>query len=352
MNKYTNTWLDIIRSFAILFVLISHSRGFLIEKYPFLQFLKFGGFIGVELFFVLSGFLIGQILYKLSLHFSFNSLKVFFVRRWLRTLPNYYFYLFICLILSLLEIRENISYDFFKYLFFSQNLFSRHPSFFGEAWSLAIEEVFYIFFPIFISILLSFKIKPINSIIILGVSIIIFCTAYRLHLSTNPVLQWDADIRKIVFLRLDSIMIGVLASLLFIKNKKFITSKFLLFPLFFIFIFSIFYSGINTLDSLNSSPFAKSFLFNLTSLGCLGFLLIGYNLKFNPSIVRISNFFANISFSAYLSNLSIYFLINKFLIFDIHIKFIIFFPLVIITSYFSYIYLEQKILAYRDKKWV
>ncbi|WP_369690182.1 acyltransferase family protein [Pseudomonas sp. AU12215] len=54
-----NQWLDICRSLAISLVLLSHGRHFLTPAFPAAQNFKFGGFLGVELFFVLSGFLIG-----------------------------------------------------------------------------------------------------------------------------------------------------------------------------------------------------------------------------------------------------------------------------------------------------
>ena len=57
-----NNWLDICRGLAIMLVLLSHGRTFLIPIDSSFQFFKFGGFLGVELFFVLSGFLIGSIL--------------------------------------------------------------------------------------------------------------------------------------------------------------------------------------------------------------------------------------------------------------------------------------------------
>jgi peptidoglycan/LPS O-acetylase OafA/YrhL len=88
--------LDLVRALAIILVLLSHSRNLLISFYPGLDFLKAGGFFGVELFFVLSGFLIGGILIKdIQAGFDFGILKNFWKRRWLRTLPNYYLFLII-----------------------------------------------------------------------------------------------------------------------------------------------------------------------------------------------------------------------------------------------------------------
>jgi peptidoglycan/LPS O-acetylase OafA/YrhL len=81
--------LDVFRAVAILFVLIGHS----FENAKILPEIKvFGrlGIVGVELFFVLSGFLIGSIIMRLIDEKRFHTLgdiSAFWKRRWLRTLP-------------------------------------------------------------------------------------------------------------------------------------------------------------------------------------------------------------------------------------------------------------------------
>lgn len=87
--------LDAVRTFAILLVLMSHSR-FL--NHHFIELYRIGnlGYLGVELFFVLSGFLIGQILItSFEKDSSLKSLFDFWLKRWIRTLPNYYLFLII-----------------------------------------------------------------------------------------------------------------------------------------------------------------------------------------------------------------------------------------------------------------
>ncbi|WP_328705635.1 acyltransferase family protein [Aeromonas caviae] len=61
-----NQWLDVCRASAILLVLLSHGRRLLLPIFPDAQLFKFGGFLGVEIFFVLSGFLIGSIIIEKS----------------------------------------------------------------------------------------------------------------------------------------------------------------------------------------------------------------------------------------------------------------------------------------------
>ena len=98
--------LDLLRCLAISGVLLSHSLYFIYPHVPALNLGVLGsyhlyhlghlGFYGVELFFVLSGFLIGGLLIRQESHLSRSSeLTRFYLRRWFRTLPNYYLFIII-----------------------------------------------------------------------------------------------------------------------------------------------------------------------------------------------------------------------------------------------------------------
>src|SRR5659263_324332 len=94
--------LDILRALAIMFVVIEYGSYLLPQKLRTIS--DFFVFDGVSIFFVLSGFLIGGILIKLidKNGFNFSILKTFWIRRWYRTLPNYFLILIALCIINLL----------------------------------------------------------------------------------------------------------------------------------------------------------------------------------------------------------------------------------------------------------
>ena len=122
--------LDVARTIAILFVVLTHSAALfpsLNQAYrPLIRY--FLGLQGVELFFVLSGFLIGTILiktYEQTDNFDFTVVKIFWKKRWFRTLPNYYLFLAIYYFFAFVK---NKALGDGSYLFFLQN-FSRKTNF-------------------------------------------------------------------------------------------------------------------------------------------------------------------------------------------------------------------------------
>ncbi len=142
--------LDLMRAIAIVLVVFSHITWILPNAHGFIpDLMSVAGVLGVELFFVLSGFLIGRIIYKLFLSsdFGFKSVLHFWVRRWFRTLPNYYLALILNIVIAIyigLSLPDNL----FRYFIFLQNFNSEMPFLFIESWSLSIEEFAYILGPL------------------------------------------------------------------------------------------------------------------------------------------------------------------------------------------------------------
>jgi len=144
--------LDGLRGIAILSVMLFHADA------PFLK----GGFLGVDLFFVLSGFLITSLLVAEFDTYGTISLKDFYIRRILRLIPALMLLLLVFCLLSFLLLtseKANRNYvDALISLAYVSNwarAFSMHPpDYLGHTWSLSIEEQFYILWPIVLLCLL------------------------------------------------------------------------------------------------------------------------------------------------------------------------------------------------------
>jgi peptidoglycan/LPS O-acetylase OafA/YrhL len=148
--------LDGIRGLAILAVLVTHS----VPRLPATglgywcnQLIELGTF-GVDLFFVLSGFLITGIL--LDSKDAPNYFRNFYARRFLRLFPVYYLYLiFIALLLPAIHRAihthmPDFGGNWWWFLLYSCNLKPDHAAndaYLGHFWSLAVEEQFYLVWP-------------------------------------------------------------------------------------------------------------------------------------------------------------------------------------------------------------
>lgn len=218
--------LDLLRAFAILFVVAEHGLS-LLDPYVYGYRLGYFDFDGVSLFFVLSGFLIGKILLKEINRpdFGVKALQNFWVRRWMRTLPNYLLIL-VLLISAYRWFGLPVADHVLPYFFFSQNLAWPHPKFFGEAWSLSIEEWFYLSIPL--PFLLTSQLKFLDRrrlilfvifFVIFSVMMLRFYRAY--HYDYSSLAEWDGGLRKQVITRLDSLMYGVAGAYLSLYKSEF-----------------------------------------------------------------------------------------------------------------------------------
>lgn len=130
--------MDFLRAAAILLVVLGHT----VLSYgspKALAPLQFGG-TGVDLFFVLSGWLLGCQLFKELTIKNKVNIKKFWIRRWMRTLPAYYSVLLLSIIQQYLT-KDDVSFPW-EYFIFVQNYFDL--TFFTISWSLSVEEQFYL----------------------------------------------------------------------------------------------------------------------------------------------------------------------------------------------------------------
>jgi peptidoglycan/LPS O-acetylase OafA/YrhL len=215
--------LDLMRALAIIFVMVGHS--IILDKantnFPFIPMIN-----GVELFFVLSGFLIGGILLKMfqkSESFGLRTISTFWVRRWFRTLPNYY----LVLLLNIAAVYFGIiNGDFsqfsWKFFLFLQNFSGPFTGFFLESWSLTIEEWFYLLFPIILGVIsfLLILMKRGKKTIFLSAICVFLLIPFLIRLFKASQMNVDSywlavGIFKVVIFRIDSIALGLFGA--FIK---------------------------------------------------------------------------------------------------------------------------------------
>jgi len=202
--------LDVLRATAALMVVIAHGMMYAGATIPALIL---PGVIlatlGVEIFFVLSGFLIAPGLFAVAE--GRMSASRFWLRRAWRTLPSYYIFLAINWLIFAWFASDrvpNISYGVF-----SQSLITPPTSaFFAESWSLAVEEWFYL--SAAVAAVLSFRFggkRGAHFRLWLWILVVLSPVA-RAVWSVAQGYEWDAGLRKLTLFRLDAIAIGVLTA--------------------------------------------------------------------------------------------------------------------------------------------
>ncbi|HLP53422.1 MAG TPA: acyltransferase [Fluviicola sp.] len=216
INQERLNGLDHLRALAIIIVFLFHYfilSGGQPEWLP--EFAKFG-WTGVDLFFVLSGFLITSQLLSQVKKGKNISLKEFYAKRFFRIIPAFLVVLLLYFLVPLFREKEALP-PLWKFLTFTQNfgLDLKNHGTFSHAWSLCVEEHFYLFLPLILIFLQQLKrLKNAYRVII-----VLFLTGLAIRfyvyesLSQNgevdPVL-WYRYIYYPTYNRLDGLLVGVL----------------------------------------------------------------------------------------------------------------------------------------------
>jgi peptidoglycan/LPS O-acetylase OafA/YrhL len=137
--------LDTLRALAIVLVMLHHYVVFVTHDNTF-GWLGEIGWTGVDLFFALSGYLIGNQIFAALRSEAGFSLKSFYARRLLRTLPNFYVVLALYYLWPWFRGSAELL-PLWKFLTFTQNYQLEPGTAFSHAWSLSIEEQFYLLLP-------------------------------------------------------------------------------------------------------------------------------------------------------------------------------------------------------------
>ena len=214
--------LDVLRGVAILLVLVRHSPigapHAVLLKYPF-SVVWHLGWTGVDLFFVLSGFLIGGLLFHEIATRQSLDIKRFIIRRGFKIWPSYYLNIvigtFLVFILLHRDIGETVREVLPNFLHV-QNYFFRADTpvyrVLGPTWSLAIEEHFYLLLPLVLYFVTKGKILPLRRMDLVPPLIIgVIALSIIFRGVMIGVIGFDADSHgRQTHLRIDGLAFGVL----------------------------------------------------------------------------------------------------------------------------------------------
>jgi len=353
--------IDGIRFFSIILVIFYHTKTTNIFN---------SGYLGVDIFFVISGYLITSIiLNEYNLNKKFNLLK-FIERRCRRIIPAIILVTGLVFIISILfffgydKVFKLHLEQIFRSIFFISN-FIRYDYFAPDqdfkilfhTWSLSIEMQLYVFFSILFLFLIKFQKKIQISVLL----ILFFITAFLTQSGANLKFHFPFIEKEVFFFnqpywanfyspisRIFEFLFGVFASYFFLylnkfENKKnlYLNNSLSFIGIFLILISLYFFNETTTHPSVFTLP---------TLLGT--FLLIVYSTKdtilnkfFSISFI---SYFGKLSYSAYLFHVPILFLIN-FYILDLtpYLKNILLLFITFFFSHFSYNYVEK---IFRGKK--
>lgn len=356
--------LDFLRGIAIILVLMRHQLLF--------QFTKTMGWIGVDLFFVLSGFLVSGLLFKEYLKFGTIKPKLFLIRRGFKIYPLYFLTYLLYLIPILIKNKLELK-GFLSDLFFIQNYVNGWGYAYSASWSLAVEEHFYFTFALLLWFGIKYKIfnfkillnsKNISKFEIFILIMFLLCLFFRIR---NSVYFPELISKNITMthLRIDSLLAGVFVSYWYYFKNELLNKFFIKYKLVLIITSIVLLSFTPFKDQLDST-FVTTIGFTMLYIS-FSIILIYFLLQNNINqqlnkifTLKIVNFVSKIGFSSY----SIYIihtfvnyifnLLNSIVFNSTLNNFILFFTTSII-SIFTGIYMtlniEKYFLKIRDKKY-
>ena len=311
-----------LRAFSVLLVFFYHLKIDFFEN----------GYLGVDVFFVISGYVITQSIYSDYLKNKRVDLKNFYLKRLKRILPNLVFILSVTYLFYLIFGPPEISLwnDYLSSIFGISNfyyLYSDKGYFynifdnpFAHSWSLGVEEQFYLIYPFLIFIFFKvyknkkfFELSLIILILISFASSFIFFKKYPdISFYFSPLRFWE---------------LGV-GCLFFFINSKILKKRYVAI-IFLISLFMIIFTNV----------IQNMILKNLLSVLTAGLFIVSYK-----KVKFVENFFfqylGKISYSFYLWHLPIIFFLNIYLSNDVYI---IFFSLILtfFFSIFTFNYIES-----------
>jgi peptidoglycan/LPS O-acetylase OafA/YrhL len=288
MYKKNNQFIDCLRALSVFFVIIYH----------YFPSISQNGYLGVDIFFVISGFVITKSIIEKNF-FTVSGIIFFYRKRILRLFPSIILVIILFLLLSVLFVSRP-DYEVFLtakysivglsniYLFhINQDYFSINNELnpFSHMWSLSVEEQFYLIYPIIVYFFLTNKhIKNyFNFFLVLFFFISLF--SYLLLKLNHSLLTFYLTPFRIWQIMAGAIAYRLFANLIFLKSKK------ILFSIFFLLIFIFFFKFEKNIDF---------FLSSIVTIFTFIILINLYELTKVPKIFNIFSYIGKLSFSLYL----------------------------------------------------
>jgi peptidoglycan/LPS O-acetylase OafA/YrhL len=198
--------LDLLRGIAIIFVLFRHSN---LED----NIIKDFGWLGVDLFFVLSGFLVSGLIFREYKRLGKVNLKRFLIRRGFKIYPPFYIFMVVGVFVhffktdSFPQLKHILSEAFYVQSYL--------PRIWNHTWSLAVEEHFYLGLAILVFIAIKSKVLP-NQKLIISFLLILLTSTFLMRLYVSYPHRHEQSFSFVeTHLRSDGIIIGVLISYLY-----------------------------------------------------------------------------------------------------------------------------------------
>jgi peptidoglycan/LPS O-acetylase OafA/YrhL len=343
-NKNRISSLDIFRGVAIIIVVLFH--------FDYLNL----GYLGVDLFFVISGLLVSRPLLNSLKNDEKISFWKFFLSRGFKIWPSFYFFIFLASVIAIFAFNpisptKIIDLNYLpRYLFFYKN-YSPPPHFwtFDHIWSLCVEEHFYILLPLIFIILDYLRLNKKNTIFFTIVLLVVFGIASKLVGYITKFAEYPSYTNN----RIDALSLGVLISYIRIYNQgisRNIYLKAICISLGVVISFLV----LNLREEF-STEFNETFFEHSLAPLAFALLIFGlYDLKLNQVYLKPMSFISYYSYNWYLWHP----LVATYckLTFGSELYSLILYLIIsFVVGLLATIFIEENALKYRDtliKKWI
>jgi len=307
---------------AIMLVFLWHYQRYGVPEC--LKGIALFGWTGVDLFFVLSGFLIGGQLFNLLAAGRKISITNFYMRRFFRIIPAYLVVLLLYFTLPAFSERQGIA-PLWKFLTFSMNfgLNYKDAGAFSHAWSLCIEEQFYLLLPVLVILLSKLKAGH-KAAIVIGALFIagFFLRMYSWNTFVAPVMAGNENvigntystyIYYPTYNRLDGLLMGISIALIFafrpLLKEKLLRKGNLFFAIGLLILITAYF-----LFDEPDSLFTAVFSYPMVDIGygCIVLAALSPACFLNRFHFRFFSVIATLSYSVYLTHKQINHLVNLF----------------------------------------